>query len=107
MKVTRISFRESTPRRYVVFINNMPLYIKEAVLCDNGKVVQFGYVVNGDWNFEVRNNEWLAKEGNRIVTRWPFDKTTYKHVLVPAHIKGDYNEVIEWAESVKGILCPE
>lgn len=58
--------------------------------------VKSGFVVNGAWNYEVRGGEELAKSGNYIATRWP--ARTYTLVEVPKEVKGDYNEIMRWAE---------
>lgn len=64
--------------------------------------VKSGYVENGAWNYEVKNGDELAKAGNRIVNRWPARE--YVVVDVPKSVKGDYNEIMWWAEEqIKGV----
>lgn len=86
-----------------------PLYLSPAHYDKDG-TIKSGYVVNGDWNFEVRGSECLAKAGNHIVNRWPKPEK-FLEVKIPRgqfmNNSYDYNKVIKWAESRKGVLCPE
>ena len=82
--------------RVVVFYGDdlSPLYLLGAKWVD-GRVVS-GAVENGAWDFYVKGDEIQAKQGNRIYNRWPYN---VKHTVeVPADVRGDYNEVIEWAQ---------
>ena len=83
--------------RIVIF--PMPLLLREVRRNEDGSL-KSGYVINGDWNFEIRNGEHLAKAENRIVNRWPAYPIT--EVAVPDGMKCNYttyNEVIEWART--------
>lgn len=59
-----------------------------------------GYVVNGDWQFEIRGNEYLCKAGSHVVTRWQQARLQpLREVTVPASMRSKhYNEIIAWAE---------
>lgn len=57
---------------------------------------RLGYVVNGAWNWELRDGIELAKSGNHIVNRWPL--RDYILVEVPASVRGGYEAVIDWAK---------
>lgn len=82
--------------RVVVFCGDSlsPLYLHGAKWVD-GKVVS-GDVENGAWHFLVDGNEIQAKDGRFIVNRWHYN---VKHTVeIPPDVRGNYNEVIEWAQ---------
>lgn len=84
--------------RVVLFFDGRsPLYLRDVRRDADGRV-KSGYVVNGDWNFEIRGDECLAKSGNSIVNRWQLDRTLVREVVVPPEIQGHYDDVIAWAE---------
>ena len=56
----------------------------------------FGFVKNGCWNFQIKNGEVLAKDGNYIVNR--YDLPNYYELEIPKDVDGNYNEVMAWAE---------
>lgn len=86
--------------RVVLFTPRGALFLSN-VTRDNSGRVKSGYVENGAWHFEIRGKEQLAKAGNTIVTRWP--DAPSKEVVVPDTVRGDYNDVIRWAErKIKG-----
>jgi hypothetical protein len=59
--------------------------------------IQKAIVVNSHWYFEIEGNKALAKDGNgKVVTEFSFK--TIREVVVPDDKKGDYNEIISWAE---------
>lgn len=81
--------------RAVIFPHE--LYLVDVKLHENGQV-KSGDVVNGQWRFENRNGEDLAKAGNKIVTR---HKEVPQFVIeVPTKIAkaGNYNFVLNWAK---------
>lgn len=82
-----------------------PLYLTK-VIRDTKNNIESGYVINGDWNFEIRNEECLAKDGNKIVNRWK-KPDKIDEVIIPKNIKFgyDYNKAIKWAEARRAILC--
>lgn len=59
--------------------------------------VKSGWVVNGGWDFEVRDGECLAKSEDRIVSRWPAPGDLCEIAIDPG-VRGDYNRKIQWAE---------
>ncbi len=83
----------------VLFSGSMgPLLLTKVIRNDDGSL-KSGFVVNGGWNFEIRNGEYLAKEGNRIVTRVKVSDSELTHeVAVPKSKEDDdYNDIIYWA----------
>lgn len=78
-----------------LFIEDEPSLLLRDVRRDDEGSLRFGYVVNGGWDFEIRKVEVLAKSGNYIVTRWPLPD--YYEMEIPDKVKGDYNEVMNWA----------
>lgn len=76
----------------VLFENGEPSLLLRDVKYDNEGNLKSGYVVNGAWNFEIRDGEVLAKAGNTIVTRRSVPD--YDIMEVPKEIKGDYNSVM-------------
>jgi len=83
----------------VVWPNCGPLLLAK-IKRDTQGLIKSGYVVNGQWNFEVRKGECLAKEGNMIVNRWKApDKVIEWKVPEGQHVGySTYNEVIDKAE---------
>lgn len=55
-----------------------------------------GYVVNGCWNFEIKDGEVLAMDERRVVTRWPLPD--YEIIEVTEEVRGNYDDVMTWAE---------
>lgn len=90
--------------RVVIWPGCGPLLLMNVIRLSNG-VIKSGYVVNGGWNFEIRNNECLAKDGNKIVNRWPFPNYA-RFIEIPGDMKGDYNKIIAWAEQA-AIAAPQ
>lgn len=74
-------------------IPELCLLITDAKFDDMTNEIKSGRVVNGNWNYEVRNGEGLAKSGNYIVNRWKHEKTTWLDVT--KYSDEDYNEAIE------------
>lgn len=84
--------------RSVVFTALGALLLRDVRRDAEGRV-KAGHVVNGAWDFEVREGEQLAKAGNTIVNRRP--DSPFREVEVPAGLGGDYNRIIAWAEGRK------
>lgn len=81
------------------------LYLENVVLHKSGQV-KTGYVINGNWNFENRNGEDLAKAGNTIVTR--YKEVPQIVIEVPENISyGDYDSVIAWADDKRKELIEQ
>lgn len=81
----------------VVFFSRGPLWLNNVKRSPDGSV-KSGYVINGDWNFEVRGGEHLAKDGRFIVNRWPAEPL--REVEVTAKFGyHQYNEAIAWASA--------
>lgn len=78
-----------------LFVNGEPDLLLNKVRRDTEGNLRFGFVVNGCWDFEIRKGEVLAKSGNYIVNRWSLPD--YKEMEIPNDVKGDYNEIMEWA----------
>lgn len=83
-------------QRVVIFTTYNPLYLLRVRRFENG-TIRSGHVVNGGWNFEIRNGECLAKAGNYIVNRWPCP-SDLEEVAIPDNVQGDYNDLIIWAQ---------
>lgn len=77
----------------------LALYLTSVVLNPDGTIKR-GYVINGDWDFEVDNGECLAKDGHRIVNRWAAPKVI-DMIEIPSDssVGDDYDSAIEWAEN--------
>jgi hypothetical protein len=58
--------------------------------------IRTGFVENGGWGFECRDGECLAKEGDRIMNRWP--DPGYIEKPVKLEWRGDYNEIMAKAQ---------
>lgn len=58
------------------------LWLKDVKRNEDGSI-KSGWVVNGAWNYERRGDEELAKDGNKIMNRWPIQP--YKEVEVLAN----------------------
>ena len=78
-----------------LFLDGEPDLLLRDVRRDTEGKLRFGFVVNGCWDFEIRKGEALAKSGNYIVNRWPLPD--YQEMEIPDKVKGDYNEIMEWA----------
>lgn len=63
-------------------------------------IIKSGYVINGQWNFEIRDGECLAKEGNTIRNRWKAPDKVLEWVVPQGTFVGypNYNEIIDKAE---------
>ena len=81
-----------------LFLNGECHLLLRNVERDINGSLKSGVVVNGIWNFEIRNGEVLAKSGNDIVARRPLPD--YVEVEIPANIHGDYSEIMNWAERI-------
>lgn len=81
------------------------LHLKDVVFHENGQV-KTGYVINGNWNFENRNGEDLAKAGDTIITR--YKEVPQIVIEVPKKISsGDYDSVIAWADDKRKELIEQ
>ena len=80
----------------VLFENGMATLLLDSEEYDANGNIQFGDVVNGAWRLEVRNGEFLAKDGNHIVTSRP--APDYDILEVPESVNGDYNQILQWAQ---------
>lgn len=74
-------------RGVVLFFENngkwkASLWLKDVKRNEDGSI-KSGWVANGAWNYERRDNEELAKDDNFIVNRWPIQP--YKEVEVLAN----------------------
>lgn len=78
-----------------LLVDGEPSLLLRDVRRDRNGKLKFGFVVNGCWDFEIRKGELLAKSGNYIVTRCPCPD--YQEIEIPDKMKGDYNEIMEWA----------
>ena len=58
------------------------LWLKDVKRNEDGSI-KSGWVVNGAWNYERRGDEELAKDGNKIMNRWPIQP--YKEIEVLAN----------------------
>ena len=79
-----------------LFVNGEPDLLLNKVRRDTEGNLRFGFVVNGGWDFEILKSEVFAKSGNYIVNRWPLPD--YQEMEIPSNVKGDYNEIMEWAK---------
>ena len=71
------------------------LLLSGVVYGEDGNI-RFGDVINGLWRLEIRDGEFLAKSGNYIVNRRP--APDYEIVEIPKEVKGDYDEIMDWAQ---------
>lgn len=53
--------------------------------------LQAGHVVNGEWWFSIKD-KMMCCNGNKV---WPL--VPFKEIAVPDTMRGNYNEIIEWA----------
>lgn len=76
-----------------------PLVLTKVTRNDDGSL-KSGHVVNGAWNFEIRDGEYLCKGGSHIETRFKIaDCAPAREVAVPKDMeRRNYNKIIEWAE---------
>ena len=84
----------------VVYVDGMPLYLSSVRRNRDGRV-KGGWVVNGCWDFSVNGNQVECREhsySKSIVRSFPF--TSIVEVSVPDTVKGDYNDVITYADSI-------
>jgi hypothetical protein len=58
--------------------------------------IKTGFVENGHWDFERRNGECLAKDGNSTRNRWP--DPGYIEVPVEPEWRGGYNHIMAKAQ---------
>lgn len=88
--------------RVVAFINDCALLLARVRRSADGELLG-GYVENGGWNLEVRDHGKLmiVKSGNNVRGSHPI--TTLSEVAVPEDKRGDYNEIIAWAETRNAI----
>lgn len=82
--------------RVVIWPGCGPLYLNNVKRNDDGSI-KSGWVVNGAWDYELRDGECLAKAGTRIVNHWPAPQEI-PCVEVPSSVRGGYESVIAWAE---------
>jgi len=78
-----------------LFLNGEPSLLLRDVKLDSEGKLKSGFVVNGIWNFEIRRDEVLAKNGNHIVNRFPVPD--YHEVEIPNTVKGEYWTIMDWA----------
>jgi hypothetical protein len=102
--------------RVVAWLDDSPLYLSEGVVVKEGSAVR-GYVRNGHWQLIVEASECRAVAASEerlgfgdkqqvyragdTVSRWA-RPARIPFVVVPNNFKGDYQKVIEWAESKRG-----
>lgn len=85
----------------VLFVAGNPLLLASVARGTEGRI-NTAWVVNGGWFLRFvdghleshRNND----QGSQPVSRVEFDPATLVEVSVPSHVKGNYNDVIFWAE---------
>jgi len=82
--------------RIVLFIDNEAYLLLDEVVFKPGGHLKGGYVVNGDWKFEIRGGISLALAGREVVNSWQC-LVPYEYITIPPDIIGDYNYVMEWA----------
>lgn len=56
--------------------------------------IKSGEVVNGAWTLNVRDGEVYCDNGPSLRSR-----PAWVEIEIPDHVGGDYNEILEWAES--------
>lgn len=78
----------------IYYQNDNPntVLLLSSVTYNNDGSLKGGFVENGCWDFVIKNGECLAKDGGRIMNRWPLQPYTVKEV--PKSLKGDYNDII-------------
>lgn len=81
----------------VLFVRNSPLLLRDVERDAKGRI-ESGYVVNGQWAFRRVGDEGRAMSGKSIVSRWLQPESVERSVDVPTTFRGDYNNVIAWAE---------
>lgn len=80
----------------LLFENGKHLYLTDVKRSSDG-TVKSGYVVNGNWRYQRKGNEILAKDDdNHIVTRVQCS-TVPREVVVPKDLDGHYIDVLNWA----------
>lgn len=86
--------------RYVWFADGRAdLLLDSCTLDENGNAIK-GYVINGDWDFEIRDGEVLAFSGRFVKTRRPVPEKveTFK---VDESLKGKgYNTVLDTMQAL-------
>lgn len=84
--------------RTVLFPLTSPLHLTDVARNQDGSI-KSGFVENGCWHFEVREDECLAKGSyGHIVTRWP-RPSEMPEVVVPPDWRGDYGAIIDRARA--------
>lgn len=81
----------------IVLLNNgcADLLLSQVNYNEDGSV-KSGFVENGSWYYEVKDGEELASDEWNIRNRWPARNL---HIIdVPKGVKGDYNDIMVWAE---------
>ena len=80
----------------VIFVDGRTSLLLSGVKRNKDGSVKTGFVENGLWDFEIRKGEFLCKSGNYIVNRFPAPDFT--EMKIPKSVKGDYNEIMYWAQ---------
>lgn len=86
-------------KRIVLFEEGRPILLLRALKHDEDGVLKGGFVENGSWIFRIKAGEFLAKDGQFIVSRRVAPKSWYEFP-VPEDWRGDYNSIMNQAEEV-------
>lgn len=81
----------------VLFEGGKASLLLSSVKYDSEGNIKSGFVENGCWDLVIKNGEFLAKDGRCIVNRWPMPN--YEVMEIPKSVKGDYNDVMQWAQN--------
>ena len=87
-------------KRVVIWPNEVSPLLLRSVCYRDGEAIE-GEVENGGWLYRRVGQQHQACETGdrrRVVTRWDVTAPTLA-VNIPEDIKGDYNDVIIWAET--------
>ncbi len=80
----------------VLFEDGRASLLLSGVKRDSEGKIKTGFVENGLWDFLIKGEEVLSKDGKFIVTRQPIPD--YFEMEIPKEVKGDYNVVMRWAQ---------
>lgn len=76
------------------------VYLLDDIYRDSEGWITRATVVNGYWSLIFEPQNWLAyAQGTRaLLEKWPVK--VYQELAVPSAMRGDYNDILAWAEGV-------
>lgn len=81
-------------KRVVVFEGDDPLLCLNSQYNEDGTFLS-GQVENGGWDLKIKDGTFYVKLGRQVVNKRPANNITM--VLIPFNVRGNYNEIIDWA----------